>query len=286
MSKFTEPNITPLRGLRYDTAVAGSLESLLAPPYDVIKPGMQEELYKKSDYNIVRLILGKKTDNDNDADNRYSRAASYLADWIDKSVLVREEKPAIYVYAQTFDVLGEKTTRVGFIARKRLEEFGGSVHPHEKTLSGPKTDRLNLTRACKCNFSQIFGIYTDKKKITDNLLSEITKKTPDMEATTDDATLHRLWIVTDEQWIKNLADTMQNKNILIADGHHRYETALNYLNENSGEGGSPEDLKYVMMFFTNTESEGLTVLPTHRIIHNVPDLDLGTFFENLNKIFD
>lgn len=286
MSKFTEPNITPLRGLRYDTAVAGSLESLLAPPYDVIKPDMQEELYKKSDYNIVRLILGKKTDNDNDADNRYSRAASYLADWIDKSVLVREEKPAIYVYAQTFDVLGEKTTRVGFIARKRLEEFGGSVHPHEKTLSGPKTDRLNLTRACKCNFSQIFGIYTDKKKITDNLLSEITKKTPDMEATTDDATLHRLWIVTDEQWIKNLADTMQNKNILIADGHHRYETALNYLNENSGEGGSPEDLKYVMMFFTNTESEGLTVLPTHRIIHNVPDLDLGTFFENLNKNFD
>jgi uncharacterized protein (DUF1015 family) len=286
MNTITEPNIMPFNGLRYNSEAAGRLEDLLAPPYDVIKPDMQENLYKKSDFNIVRLILGKKTEHDNEKENRYSRAAASLTDWMEKSILVREENPAIYVYSQTFTVLGEKKTRVGFIARKRLEEFGGSVHPHEKTMSGPKTDRLNLTRACKCNFSQIFGIYTDKEKITDNLLNKITKNPPDIEATTEDSILHRLWVVTDWQWIKNLSDTMQNKNILIADGHHRYETALNYLRENSGGIGIPEDLKYVMMFFTNTESEGLTVLPTHRVIHDVQGLDMETFFENLKNDFN
>ncbi|MFQ5431608.1 MAG: DUF1015 domain-containing protein [Nitrospinota bacterium] len=285
MSTFTEPNITPLRGLRYDAA-AGPLENLLAPPYDVIKPDMQENLYKKSEYNIVRLILGKKLPDDNEQENRYSRAAATLNEWIANSILVREGKPAIYVYAQTFDVFGEKKTRVGFIARKRLEEFGGSVHPHEKTLSGPKTDRLNLTRACKCNFSQIFGIYTEKEKVTERLLSEITKNPPDMEAVTEDSILHRIWAVTDEEWIKSLSDIMQNKNILIADGHHRYETALNYLRENSSGTKTPEDLKYVMMYFTNTESEGLTVFPTHRVIHNVRGLNLESFFKNMKNDFD
>jgi len=286
MNTSAKPNITPLNGLRYNTAVAGRLENLLAPPYDVIKPDMQKELYKKSDYNIVRLTLGKIMPDDNEKDNRYRRAAASLTDWIEKSVLVREEKPAIYVYAQTFGILGEKKTRVGFIARKRLEEFGGSVYPHEKTLSGPITDRLNLTRACKCNFSQIFGLYSEKEKVTDSLLSEITKNPPDMEAATEDSILHRLWTVTDGQWIKSLSDIMQNKNILIADGHHRYETALNYLRENSGGMGTPEDLKYVMMFFTNTESEGLTVLPTHRVIHNVRGLDMESFFKNMKNDFD
>ena len=286
MNTFTEPNITPLRGLRYNSELAGPMENLLAPPYDVIKPDMQEKLYEKSDYNIVRLILGKKADDDDENNNRYSRAAASLTDWMEKSILVREKKAAIYVYSQSFTTLGEEKTRVGFIARKRLEEFGGSVHPHEKTMSGPKTDRLNLTRACKCNFSQIFGIYTDKEKISDNLLTEITKNPPDVEATTEDSILHRLWVVTDAQWIKSLAEVMQNKTILIADGHHRYETALNYLRENSGGVGTPEDLKYVMMFFTNTESEGLTVLPTHRVIHNVKGFDVKSFFEKLNRDFD
>ena len=278
--------ITPFRGLRYDTEVAGNLADLLAPPYDVISPEMQDELYRKSEFNIVRLIRGKVQSDDTEQNNRYTRAAKTITEWIEKGVLKRDKSPAIYVYAQTYTALGEEKTRVGFIARKKLEEFGGSVLPHEKTLTGPKTDRLNLTRACKCNFSQIFGLYTDKERKTDELLNSIVMEAPDMDATTDDNLRHRLWAVTDPQWIEQLVNSMQNKNIMIADGHHRYETALNYLKENSTGGRVPtEDMKYVMMYFTNTESEGLTILPTHRIVKNLKDFDLDRFIADAGKKF-
>ena len=141
-----EPTVKPFRGLRYGME-AGDPATLLAPPYDVITPEMQEILYNVSDNNVVRLILGKKNPADSEHDNRYTRAAATLKDWLKQSVLVRDEKPAIYVYAQTYTAVGERKTRFGFIARKKLEEFGGSILPHEKTMAGPKTDRLNLTRA-------------------------------------------------------------------------------------------------------------------------------------------
>jgi len=279
-------NIKAFKGLRYNTNTAGELETLLAPPYDVISPKQQDGLYNKNQHNIVRLILGKKNDSDSNGDNRYSRSAKDLESWIESGVLKKDEKEAIYVYAQTYNTQAGSKTRVGFIARKKLEDFGGSIVPHEKTLSGPKTDRLNLTRACRCNFSQIFGLYTDSEKITDALLEEAIKAEPDMDATTDDGLRQRLWAVTNEAWIKKLKDAFEDKSILIADGHHRYETALNYYKEQSADGNSSDDIKYVMMYLTNTESEGLTIFPTHRLIFNFKNFNRDDLISKLKDEFN
>ena len=278
-------SIKPFKGLRYNFTKAGNPESLLAPPYDVISPTQQDDLYNINDYNIVRLILGKEFENDTPSNNRYTRSAADLESWINSEILQRDEKEAIYVYAQTYEVEGNKKTRIGFVARKKLEDFGGSIVPHEKTLAGPKADRLNLTRACRCNFSQIFGLYTDNEKKSDKLLNEITSTTPDITATTNDGLTHSLWAVTDTEWISQLVSIVTGKSILIADGHHRYETALNYYKEMVAKGEATEDVKYVMMYFTNTESEGLTILPTHRLIFNLKDFNLDDFLKKLESEF-
>ncbi|MDH5542018.1 MAG: DUF1015 domain-containing protein [Nitrospinota bacterium] len=278
-------SIKPFRGLRYNFDMAGKPETLLAPPYDVISPAQQDELYKLNEYNIVRLILGKEFDTDTPNNNRYTRSAADLESWLKKEILKRDETEAIYVYAQSYEVEGTKKTRIGFVARKILEDFGGSIVPHEKTLAGPKADRLNLTRACRCNFSQIFGLYTDKEKKSDALLSEISSTAPDITTTTNDGLTHSLWGVTDTNWISRLASIVSGKSILIADGHHRYETALNYYKEMVAKGEATEDVKYVMMYFTNTESEGLTILPTHRLIFNLKNFNLDDFLKKLESEF-
>jgi uncharacterized protein (DUF1015 family) len=282
-----DKQIKPFRGYRYNTGVAGKPETLLAPPYDVIYPDMQEALYNKNQYNVVRLILGKMLPGDTENNNRYTRSAIDLNDWIKNGILVRDEKPAIYVYSQMYDTPGGVKTRTGFMARKKLEDFGGSVVPHENTFAGPKADRLNLTRACKCNFSPIFGLYTDQKRLVDTVLAGVMQLNPDAEVKMDDGQTHKLWAVTDVSKIDAISAAMDEKKILIADGHHRYETALNYFKENSvGGKHAGEDLKYVLMYFTNTESEGLSVFATHRVINHLESFNLGDFVEKLSAEFD
>ncbi len=286
MSK-KEKQVAAFRGMRYDLSVAGAPETLLAPPYDVIYPDMQEALYQKNEYNVVRLILGKTSASDTETDNRYTRSASSLSDWIGKKVLVRNGAAAIYVYSQTYTALGETKTRTGFIARKKLEDFGGSVVPHENTFAGPKADRLKLTRACKCNFSPIFGLFSDQSGQSDGLLQQVTQAKPDISATMEDGQTHRMWAVTDPKWIESITDLMEDKTILIADGHHRYETALNYMKENSAGGKTPpDDVRYVLMYFTNTESEGLTVLPTHRVINHMENFNAADLLAKLAAEFE
>lgn len=282
-----DKQIAPFFGLRYDTAAAGPHENLLAPPYDVIYPDMQETLYNKSPHNVVRLILGKTSDADTETDNRYTRAAADLNRWLKEGILRKDPAPAVYVYSQTYDTPDGKKTRTGIIARKKLEEFGGSVVPHENTFAGPKADRLNLTRACKCNFSPIFGLYTDPARTVEKIQNETMRSKPDVEAKMEDGQTHRLWIVTDKEKIDRIAGEMENKKILIADGHHRYETALNYLKENSSGGKTPaEDLKYCLMYFTNTESEGLSVFATHRVVNHLDNFDIKSFWEKISVEFD
>lgn len=279
-------NIKPFRGLRYSSKAGEDIVSLLAPPYDVISTDLQNELLKKNSYNIVRLILGKKYDSDSDKNNRYTRASWLLKRWMSTRILQRDEKEAFYVYSQSYTTEGQTKTRVGFIARKKLEEYGSSVVPHEDTLSDPKTDRLNLIRACECNFSQIFGLYTDKEKTIDAILNEIIKNAPDTDATTDDGVQHRLWVVSGSDYIKKLTEAMEGKSILIADGHHRYESALQYYKEASEKGEAPEDVKYVMMYLTNSESEGFTILPTHRLVYNLQDLNPNKFLKKVSRYFE
>ncbi len=280
------PQVKPFKAFRYNTAVAGDLATLLAPPYDVIYPDMQETLYNRNPHNIVRLILGKTDPADTPANNRYTRSAVDLEKFLGAKALIRDEKPAIYVYSQVYSALGKTYTRTGFIARKKLEDFGGSVKPHENTFDAPKADRLNLTRACKCNFSPIFGVYTDKERASDKLLADIVGKKPDVEATTDDGIIHRLWPVTDAAWIQKMTAVMENKGIIIADGHHRYETALNYMKEQVAAGNASDDVKYCLMYFTNTESEGLVILPTHRVINHADGFSLDAFFAKAAAEFD
>lgn len=262
-----------------------------APPYDVISPQMQEELYQKSPYNVVRLEYGKEFQADNEMSNRYTRAADDFKKWLESRALVRDEAPAIYPYEQGYiGKNGNIKTRKGFIARVRLEELdSGVILPHERTLSGPKTDRLKLIKACRANFSPIFSLYSDPEMKTNTLLSGAAQNSPIINFKDEEGISHRLWRVADEEVIKRLQEEIADKMLFIADGHHRYETALNYRNEvikTHPHFTGTESFNYTLMYFSNMDDEGLTVFPTHRLIYGLRDFNPGLFEERLSENFE
>lgn len=283
--------IAPFRGILYNPEKAGDMSGVVAPPYDVISPEGQERLYQKSDYNIVRLDFGKGNPSDDQDSNRYTRAASDFKAWQEKGILVRDEIPAIYVYEQDYRLKdGTIKTRKGFMSLVRLEELdSGVILPHERTLSGPKTDRLNLTRATGTNLSPIFSLYSDPEMKTNELLSKESKNPPIVNVQGEDGVNNRLWRVTDEAVINGLINEIADKMIFIADGHHRYETALNYRNEmrekHPGYTGK-ESFNYTLMYFSNMDDEGLTVFPTHRLIYGLKRFDPKVFEESLTENFE
>ena len=260
--------IRPFKGIVYDWDKLEDVGPALAPPYDVINPDQQEALYQSHPHNVVRLILGKQSAEDSDSDNRYTRAARDLADWMEQGILRPYPEPALYIYSQEYKIEGARLNRTGFICRLKLEDYDqGKVFPHERTLSGPKTDRLNLTRACKTNFSQIFGLYEDPQLTLDALFEEATKNTNPAVEAEQDGVIHRMWPVTDKAIIEKVQTFMADKDMVIADGHHRYETALNYRNERREQaGGASGDYDYGLVFLSNTNGQGFTVLPTHRFV--------------------
>ncbi|VAX18614.1 Related to HTH domain of SpoOJ/ParA/ParB/repB family, involved in chromosome partitioning [hydrothermal vent metagenome] len=281
--------VNPFRGVRYNKkAVGNDFTSVLAPPYDVISPEYQDELYKRNDKNVVRLILEKKYDTDTDDNNRYTRSAKTLKEWMGNGTLQQDEKPALYLYAQDYEIDGEKRRRVGFICRRLIEQLGTSIHPHERTLSGPKVDRLNLTRTCQMNFSQIFGLYSDPDLYLDSMWEEIMKTEPELSETDDDGVGHHMWIVTDADVISKVQAFLEEKPVVIADGHHRYETALNYRNERRAKDGETCDAEYdfVMMYLSNTNGQGFTVLPTHRVIIEMADMTNDEILKRLEESFN
>jgi uncharacterized protein (DUF1015 family) len=282
------PEIQAFRGIRYDLGHIGSLSDVIAPPYDVIGPELQEELYKKHPCNVVRLILNRIEPGDDEADNRYVRAGRFLKSWRSQGVLFQESDPAIYVYHQEFTVEGRTFVRRGFMARMRLSRFGeGQVFPHEQTFPGPKIDRLMLTVVTKANLSQIFGLYPDPKQETDALLDRaIGDKTP-LVAVDHLGVTHRLWPVTDVSVISALSAQIGPKPVFIADGHHRYETAVKYRDEQHDSGFlKPEaPANYVLMMFIAMEDPGLIVLPTHRLFKDVPAMTADEFRAKLGDYF-
>ncbi len=284
----TMAKVNPFKGVRYDRSSVSNLMDLLAPPYDVISPDYQESLYKRNDKNVIRLILDKIKETDSDKDNRYTRAKSCLDEWMSDGTLKQDEKPALYLYAQDYKIGDETLRRVGFICRRLAEPLGETIFPHERTLSGPKTDRLNLTRACKMNFSQVFGLYSDSGKVLDTVWEKIMAEPADVVLTDDDGQIHSMWIVTDEAIIEKTQEFMEDKPIVIADGHHRYETALNYRNERRAEENreGEADYDYVMMYLSNTHGQGFTVLPTHRLVKNVSDINADEVLLKLGASFD
>ena len=283
--------IAPFRGILYNPNKIKDMSTVIAPPYDVISPEGQERLYQNSDYNIVRLDFGKEGPSDDQGHNKYTRAASEFKAWQENGILIRDEMPAIYIYEQDYRLKdGSIKTRKGFMALVRLEELdSGVILPHERTLSGPKTDRLNLTRACGANFSPIFSLYSDPDKRTNKLLSGKTKNQPIVDIQDENGISNRLWRVTDEKIISSLVAEISDKSIFIADGHHRYETALNYRNEMREKHPNytgKEGFNFTLMYFSNMDDEGLTVFPTHRLIYGVKGFDPAGFEERLSEEFE
>ncbi len=282
------PDIQAFHGLRYDLGHVGSLSDVIAPPYDVIDQQLQDDLYKKHPANVVRLILNRDEPGDDDANNRYTRAARFLKNWKSEGVLQAEPQPAVYVYHQVFDNDGQTFTRRGFMCRVKLERFGeGKIYPHEETHSGPKADRLKLVTACKANLSQIFGLYPDPESAAQDLLeSAIVGATP-LEATDHLGVLHRIWPVTDVNVITQLEAIMGPKPAYIADGHHRYETACNYRDKLLiGTPLSPEHpANYVLMMCVGMSDPGMLVLPTHRLLRGAPEISSDELIAKLGDCF-
>lgn len=282
------PNIQPFEGLRYNLAQIGSLSDVVAPPYDVIDPALQDALYEKHPNNVVRLILNKMLPTDDEQNNRYTRSARELKNWKEEGVLQKDSKPAIYVYHEIFTVGDQEYTRKGFMCGCEAVPFGeGMVFPHEITMSGPKLDRLMLTTACKTNFSQIFGLYPDEKNEVQNLLEEATLNLTPLEATDHLGVIHRMWVVDDQEVVAKVVEMMGPKPIFIADGHHRYETACNYRKQVREQGLLTTDhpANHVLMVCVAMEDPGLIVLPTHRLFRNVKEFSQEDLFALLGDSF-
>jgi uncharacterized protein (DUF1015 family) len=257
--------IYPFHPLRY-TEKAGPLANVVTQPYDKISPAMQARYLAASPHNLVRVILGERKPEDSAGDNVYTRAAAHLNDWIASGVLARDPEPGIYPYFQEFTVpdTGERLVRKGFIALGGVEDYSaGIVHRHEQTLAGPKKDRMELLRHTHAHFGQLFMLYPDPDGAIDALLDEASASAPVAEVTDEYGAVHRLWKIADAARVQQL---MADKKLLIADGHHRYETALAFYKENPDLPGADR----VMMTFVNMHAPGLKILATHRLVNGIP----------------
>ncbi len=261
--------IVPFKGILYNQEKFPDISAVVTPPYDVISAEQQEMYYQKHPYNSIRLILGKDQKGDNEANNKYTRAAEHFRTWLAEGILKQDEHEAIYPLTQEFSYRHKKLTRKGFITLIKLQELGKGVYPHEKTLSKPKQDRLNLMLATKANFCQVFALYSDKEGVLDECLN--IESTPIIDIMDNDLVKHQLYRLTQPTTLKKIKEVMRAKDIFIADGHHRYETALN----------AQKILGYdfIMIYLTKMEGSGLTILPTHRLIRHLPDFQSGAFEE-------
>jgi uncharacterized protein (DUF1015 family) len=268
--------IRAFRAYRYDLGRVGALREVVAPPYDVIDPPLQDALYAQSPHNVVRLILNKEEATDTESANRYTRAAGFLRDWLHDGVLAQDSARSLYVYHQEFEVEGRRHTRRGFLARVRLERFGeGRIYPHEETMSGPKEDRLRLFRATGMNLSPVFGFYPDETGAVQDQLDQAVRRALPLEATDHLGVVNRLWPVSDQQVLSAVTGLMGPRPVFIADGHHRYETALRYLDERraAGEARDTESAaNFVLMMLVSMSDPGLIILPTHRLISGLSHL--------------
>jgi len=273
--------IKPFKAYRFNEAVVGDVGRCIAPPYDVIDADLQDRLYKKSKYNIVQITKGKTSPSDGTDNNQYTRASKLFNDWLQTGALKRDTEDTVYGYIQDFEIAGIKAQRFSFIALAKLEELGKSVRPHEYTLDKPKIDRLNLRRATKASFGLIFMLYQDAKNVADKIIKKTVKQKPLIDFVDEQNVRHRLFAVTDNNDIDAITKMMNTQTCVIADGHHRYETALNYYKET----GNPS-AQYVLTAFVNTRQKGLLILATHRLIQNVKTFNGEKFLAGLKKDFE
>ena len=297
--------IAPFRAWRYDPARVDPSQ-VVTQPYDKITPELQERYYAASSFNLVRIILGRREASDHAGDNPYSRAARFFEDWRRQGVFLQDDQPSIYTYIQTFTAPGEKVVRErrGFIALGKIEDYSGNVvFRHEQTLAKPKADRLELLRATRAHFGQLFMLYSDPAGEVDRLLTADAK--PDIAVTDEYGVRHQVARVSDPSLIELVRVKMRDKQLIIADGHHRYETALNYRNERralaASEVHSPQQpsrsdpqrqaaaeiapYELVMMTFINMDSPGLVILPTHRVVHGLATFSPESLRDKARQFF-
>ena len=283
--------IYPVRAYRYNAARVEPAK-VLTQPYDKITPAMAEKYAAASPYNLIPVEKGKTLPEDSPENNVYTRAAKSLEEWIQAGVLVQDAAPSFYAYFQEYTVPGtsERRVRKGFIATGRIEDYSaGVVFRHEQTLSGPKADRMELLRHTQTHTGQLFMLYNDAAGRVDQLLDAAARAKPDVEIRDEYDVVHRLWPVTDAKTIETIQRELADKKLVIADGHHRYETAMAYRDECRARAGRVDPnapYEKVMMTLFNTAGKGLTILPTHRVAANVPGFSPAAFRTALGDIFD
>lgn len=270
--------LKPFKAYRFDNQVVGNAGDCIAPPYDVIDPQMQQQLYEKNDYNIARIIKGKQNPTDTETDNQYTRAAEYLNKWIESGAIKQDSEDAIYAYVQDFEITGTRYKRLSFISLTKLQQFGSGVKAHEKILNKPIEDRLNLNRATNAKFGLVFMLYDDPDKIAEQIIEKTSQTEPLIQFTDEQNVTHELYAITDKTEIEAITNMMADKNCVIADGHHRYTTALNYAKENPNPMA-----QYQMISFANVRHEGLIVLATHRVAKNLENFDTDKLLADLKR---
>jgi uncharacterized protein (DUF1015 family) len=278
--------VKPFRGIFYSPKKVEKLTEVTAPPYDVISAEAQHRHYERHPYNIIRLILGKEFSSDTPKNSRYTRAKNCLDDWEKEGVFVRDSSPSFYLYQQKYSFQGKERTINGLVSLVRLEELGSGVLPHEKTMPKPKRDRLSLIRACQANLDQIFALYSDPDDQIKPIFEKSLSSPPLVEAQDEEGVEHRVYRISAEGSDK-IGEILRGKSVFLADGHHRYETALAYREEKRRKFPDLDEqpYDYVMMMLVNLESEDLTVLPNHRLLKSLP-LPAGELRKKLEEFFE
>ncbi len=280
--------IYPFQGYRYSKEIVADLNLVVTQPYDKISPKMQKDYYRKSPHSAVRIT--KNLEKNEDPDTDYPDAGATLECWLREGVLVREPTPAIYAYLQEYEIEGESRQQMGFTALLDLKHSASGILPHERTMAEPKMDRLRLMRRLECDDDPIFMLYTDDRLTVDHILEESTaRRQPEIEVRDDYGAIHRLWAVTEPRTLKRIQDAMVPEELFIADGHHRYETSINFMKECESKGWKPAgvesfDKRLVSCF--NSADQGVTILATHRLVRNLPDFHSASFLSAAEQYFE
>lgn len=281
--------MVPFKGVRYNPELIADMSDVVAPPYDVISPQQQDGFYQRHPHNVIRLILGKAEADDDSQHNIHTRASIFFHQWLAEKILVQDAAQAFYLAAIEFEFNGQQITRYGIIGLVRLEPFDkGIVLPHERTFSKVKSERLKLMKRCHANFSPIFGLYSDNNGIVSRLDKYARDNTPEMNLIDDDYHRHKIWCITDPDIFKEITETLEPKQIFIADGHHRYETALNYRDwvaANDPNFSHTHPANFVMMSLTSMEDEGLVILPAHRLLKDVSAENVAAMLDKASEFF-
>lgn len=282
--------VLPFRGIRYNPENLNDMADVITPPFDVISEQARNDFYDRHPNNIIRLVLGKSFPGDAQTQNRHTRAAGYLSRWLKEEILIRDQAPAIYLTSVDFSVENRTLTRFGLIARVRLEPFEKKIIlPHEKTFSKVKSERLELTKACRTNFSPIFSLFPGGMNMLETLRAEFCDRAAEIDLVDPAGHRHKMWRLADTRTHVDIAGALKEKKLFIADGHHRYETALNYREWLAGRTSGFEPAhpaNFVMMYLCSMDDPGLVILPAHRLFKDLGAEELGAFLPGVNKYFD